>query len=532
MTSGWWASWGGARLSLRALLAVMVVSVALGTFLATASVTLFIHESLIRDHAERTAEATAEHTFSSMFQVMSRGWGREDLEAYIDALEATYDDSPLGVALYRGDPVEALYGPVEGSREPDPVIEQALATGESQHRRDGTRQRHVMPVVAQSECLDCHVNADSGDVLGVVAVKQDLSPQLSEARAGFGWLFLIFVPLTLLAGAAAAHWLNVHLTRSLERFSAQVERVNAIGDLEDFQPRTISLGFSELNRVMHQVDALIRRLQTVAADKAVLDAHQAQLDEEQETAQRIVARATASAAREAPGVRYAYQPAAMLGGDVFLAERRPDGTLVLLLGDFTGHGIGSAVGVPALAALFYDMVRRGLDSEALLETVNDRLYRNLPPEMFLAAALFEIDCRERRLGVWSGGMPRAWLLGPGGGETRLDAEGLPLAAVPGGAVEHRRLAYHPLFAGARLIACSDGLTEMASPAGVRYGEERVEALLAHTRPGEAFDALLADVAAWRGDSEAGDDLTLLGVSFDELFAEAAEGCPRASAPSA
>nr|WP_255773204.1 PP2C family protein-serine/threonine phosphatase [Halorhodospira sp. 9622] len=222
----------------------------------------------------------------------------------------------------------------------------------------------------------------------------------------------------------------------------------------------------------------------------------------------------------------------MLGGDVFLAERRPDGTLVLLLGDFTGHGIGSAVGVPALAALFYDMVRRGLDSEALLETVNDRLYRNLPPEMFLAAALFEIDCRERRLGVWSGGMPRAWLLGPGGGETRLDAEGLPLAAVPGGAVEHRRLAYHPLFAGARLIACSDGLTEMASPAGVRYGEERVEALLAHTRPGEAFDALLADVAAWRGDSEAGDDLTLLGVSFDELFAEAAEGCPRASAPSA
>ena len=518
------------RLSLRALLALLVVAVALGTFLGTAAAASLIYENILRDQAERTAEATAEHTFSSMFQVMRRGWSREDLEAYVSALEATYDDSPLWVGLYRGELVDELYGSLEDPAERDAVIEQAFTTGEVQHREEGTRQRHVMPVEARSECLDCHANAEPGDVLGVVAVTQDLAPALSDARAGYGWLFLALVPLALLAAAASAHWLNVRLTRSLERFSDQIERVNAVEDLHTFRPRAIDLGFSELNRVMARVDALIRRLQAVAADKAVLDAHQRRLDAEQETAQRIVGRATASDAREAPGVRYAYQPAAMLGGDVFLAERRPDGTLVLLLGDFTGHGIGSAVGVPALATLFYDAVSRGTESEVLLETINDQLYRNLPPEMFLAAIILEVDCRNRRLGVWNGGMPRAWLLRGGELQARLGSDGLPLATVPGSAGERRALTYHTLAEGASLFACSDGLVELPDPDGGSYGEEGVEATLLEAGPQRAFDALLAEAEARRGDAEPRDDTTLVAVDLDELLAHASGGCPRRPVP--
>lgn len=513
------------RLSLRALLALVVILVALGTLSGTAAVSLFIYENLLRDQAQRTAEVTAEHTFSSMFQVMRRGWGREDLEEYIGALEQTYEESPLWVQLYRGELVDELYGRVDGSVEPDPVVDQAFSTGEAQRRSDGGQQRHVMPVEARSECLDCHTNAEVGEVLGVVGVTQDLDPVLSEARTGYAWLFFTVVPLALLAGAGAAHWVNLRLTHSLERFSAQVEQVNAVRDLESFQPKAINLGFLELNRVMHQVDALIRRLRSVAADKAILDAHQRQLEEQQESAQRIITRATSSDARQAPGVRFCYQPAAMLGGDVFLAERRGDGVLVLLLGDFTGHGIDSAVGVPALATLFYDMVRRGVDSNTVLETINEQLYRNLPPEIFLAATLFEVDCRNQRLGVWNAGMPRAWLVGPEGIEERLDPRGLPLAAVPSGTVENRRLVDYPLSAGLHLIACSDGLLEIESASGEQFGEGNAEATLERVPPEEAFDALCSDVTAWRGAGEVRDDVTLLDVSFDELFSGAVDGCP-------
>ncbi|MFP4147790.1 MAG: PP2C family protein-serine/threonine phosphatase [Halorhodospira sp.] len=506
------------NISLRAALAATVVAVAVATFIGVALLSSSVYEGALREQAERTAEATAVQTFNSMYQVMRRGWNRDDLQAFIAALEESYAEAPLEVTIYRGELVDDLYGSIDNAPQADPLVEQAYATGEGRHSAGDAQQRHIMPVEARSECLDCHTNAENGDVLGVVGVTQDLAPVLAQGRSSYGWLFLAVVPLALLVAAGAAHALNLRLTRSLQRFSDQVEQVNAVRDLQDLRPRSIDLGFSELNRIMASVEDLIERLRAIAADKAVLDAHQRRLEAEQETAERIVSRATAAERLDTPGIHHRYRPAAILGGDVFLAQRCSSGRYCLLLGDFTGHGIGSAVGIPALAALFHDQVRSGSAPAHLLTTLNEQLYRHLPAEIFLAAVLLEIDLGRGRLGIWNGGMPPVWLLRHGEILERLDAADLPLASAPGTVRGEPRLLYRSLQPGLELFTCSDGVIETPTPGRTPYGIEGLEATLARGPAGEAVSRVLATLEHLRPGEYPQDDTSLLGVALDELTA--------------
>ncbi|MFP4147819.1 MAG: PAS domain-containing protein [Halorhodospira sp.] len=243
------------------------------------------------------------------------------------------------------------------------------------------------------------------------------------------------------------------------------------------------------------------------------------LDREQEIAERIIARAMRSDDLEAPGLRYAYQPAAILSGDILLAERRPNGNLLILIGDFTGHGIGAAVGVPGLAMAFYEQVSRGVHPALLLEDINDRLYQSLPTDMFLAAALIEVDAWQARVGVWNAGMPPLWLLRGHEVVARFDASALPLGVMPGSAQGQKGLAYVPVPEGCYLYACSDGIVEAVDDTGAQYGVEGVERILVDVGPEKGLDHFLERVRALRSDKEQRDDMTLVALELDRLLAE-------------
>ncbi|MBK1726008.1 SpoIIE family protein phosphatase [Halorhodospira neutriphila] len=510
------------RPRLRSFLIATILAVALGVFLGATLFSSLLYEKILRRQAEQTAEATAQQTFGSMYQVMRRGWTREDLKAFIATLEEAYEGSPLRVAIYRGALVEALYGEIPGEAEADAAVERAFARGKAQRIEGGDQQRHVMPVEARSECLRCHTNAEPGDVLGVIDVSQDISAAQAQASAGYRWLFFAVTPLALLAAGGTAYFVNRRLSRAIEAFSGQIEQVNAVQDLQHVRPSALDLGFAELNRVMGHIDKLICRLRAIAVDKEMLDAHQRVLEEEQKTAERIVDRATTSSALETPGLRYVYRPAAILGGDILLAASRPNGNLLVLLGDFTGHGIGAAVGVPALATLYYDMVAQGAHPAEMLDAINERLYRSLPPEMFLTAALVEIDPGQRRIGVWNAGMPPVWLIREGAVRERFDSGDLPLGVTRDTAPGRRTLTYCEAAPGSYLFACSDGVTEAAGPEGARYGTEGVEASLTGAPAAQALDGLLEGLERFRGGAEPGDDTSLVALELDRLFAAGAD----------
>jgi serine phosphatase RsbU (regulator of sigma subunit) len=80
----------------------------------------------------------------------------------------------------------------------------------------------------------------------------------------------------------------------------------------------------------------------------------------------------------------------------------------------------------------------------------------------------------------------------------------------------------PLASGDTLLFASDGFAEQLDAADQLFGYERMaEVFRASARepPGELVERLLAQVSAWRGEREQGDDITLVVVRVTTGVAE-------------
>ena len=278
-----------------------------------------------------------------------------------------------------------------------------------------------------------------------------------------------------------------------------------------------------VNRVQlnAKIDAWLRTRQlhnTVAWQRDRLEAHQRRLQREQETAARIIERATASSALNIPGVHSHYTPAEILSGDILLAAMRPNGNFIALLGDFTGHGVGAAVGVPSLAETFQAEVERGADPVQLLDNINARLYRVLPVEMFLTVVLVELNPMAHTVGVWNAGMPPVLLVADGEVRHRFESVGLPLGVMENDGLGQRRPETVAMPKGGWLYACSDGLVEATDNEGRLFGSDAMAEVVTRAPAGSGFEQLLSEVADFRGSTRGRDDTSLLAVDLERMLA--------------
>ncbi|MBK1734619.1 hypothetical protein CKO15_04825 [Halorhodospira abdelmalekii] len=282
--------------------------------------------------------------------------------------------------------------------------------------------------------------------------------------------------------------------------------------VQDTAPRPHGISEAELLNLLD--------IAALAIDELELRKAQRQVDAEQEIARQVIERATVNTCLSTPGVRHYYQPAAQLSGDILLASRRrEDAARLFLIGDFTGHGIGAAIGVPALAGAFYAAVERGVDSALLLGTLNEHLHRYLPRNMFLTATLIEVEnsAQQRRISVWNAGMPPPLLIHNGQVVARFASTGLPLGILPESPDEAGGAVYFDPPPGARLYAYSDGVVETRLKSGEWLGIEGLEGLLSQASPEQSFQRLTATLAHARRLPQANsDDMTLLELDLDAL----------------
>ena len=216
------------------------------------------------------------------------------------------------------------------------------------------------------------------------------------------------------------------------------------------------------------------------------------------------------------GVQTLVEPATLFNGDLLLTARRPGGSLHVLLGDFTGHGLQAAIGAIPVAHIFRSMTEKGFAVGEIADEMNDKLLKLLPTGNFFAACLAELDFDERRITVWSGGIPDALLYRPGTGiVARFPSSHLPLAVAIDRPFDRgaQNASFEP---GDRLVLTSDGLIETRNPHGEMYGEERLEALLVPPLEGkELFDQICISVGTFRQKTPADDDVTLAVVDCSE-----------------
>ena len=224
----------------------------------------------------------------------------------------------------------------------------------------------------------------------------------------------------------------------------------------------------------------------------------------------------------------AYEPAREVGGDFYdvfrLRDRRE--CVGLVVADVTGKGIPAAILMADARGLIHAAADHGTGPADSLGRVNRILVDERASGLFVTVAHGVLDANTGRLVIARAGHDPLHILRADGRLEILEPPGRLIGMVADLEIEPLATTLEP---GDAFIGHTDGVTEARSTDGSFYGEERFRALLASvagSSAGAIVDAVVTDVAAFRGRAEPSDDLTLLVVRREPDGAAAASaGAP-------
>ncbi|WP_299593540.1 ATP-binding SpoIIE family protein phosphatase [uncultured Microbulbifer sp.] len=263
--------------------------------------------------------------------------------------------------------------------------------------------------------------------------------------------------------------------------------------------------------------ASIRRFcefsRSLMAQRDRLRRHHADFLQEQANAREIFGNlGNESCLDDTPAIRYHLSPRAVLNGDLLAATHTPDGKLVLMLGDFAGHGLAAAVGAVPLTSIFYSMMPRGFSMSRVLREINRKLYDILPRQMFCCLVMLELDPRRNHLRILNAGMPSPCLKRTNGELHMLESRHLPFGVLSSDQVD-TSIVNVRVMPGDRLYLWSDGIHEARNSQGEHFGESRLINLLREDGDEgfQAFDQILVAVNAHAAEQH--DDLSLVELDL-------------------
>jgi PAS domain S-box-containing protein len=208
-----------------------------------------------------------------------------------------------------------------------------------------------------------------------------------------------------------------------------------------------------------------------------------------------------------------FQAVRTIGGDFGLAMPCGEDHLNLLIGDVSGHGIGSALVANRIYTEMVTQLRAAMPLDDMLQNMNRFVMENIGISgFFFTAALARIGVGGRRMLFAGGGHPPAMVVTPSQEPRLLESRSMVLGTLPE-AVSQEPTLDVSLRPGDRIVLYSDGITdvfnsrdEMLGVPGLREFV-REAALLPFSK---MMEGILDRVDAWRK-GPASDDVSLVLV---------------------
>jgi PAS domain S-box-containing protein len=199
-----------------------------------------------------------------------------------------------------------------------------------------------------------------------------------------------------------------------------------------------------------------------------------------------------------------FQAVRTIGGDFGLAMPCGEDHLNLLIGDVSGHGIGSALVANRIYTEMVTQLRAAMPLGDMLQYMNR-----------FTAALARIDLGGRRMLFAGGGHPPAMVVTPSQEPRLLESRSMVLGALPEAVSQEATLDVN-LRQGDRIVLYSDGITEVFNSRDEMLGVPglrefvREAALLPFS---EMMEGILDRVDAWRKGPPS-DDVSLVLVEVN------------------
>jgi PAS domain S-box-containing protein len=202
-----------------------------------------------------------------------------------------------------------------------------------------------------------------------------------------------------------------------------------------------------------------------------------------------------------------YQPAREVGGDFYDFLKQPHGRLGLIVGDATGHGMPAALVMATTRGMLRTSAQTSDSPSEVLQRVNNILYPEISPHMFVTCLAALLDSRTGRLQYANAGHDLPYLRHTDG-VSELRATGMPLGLMPNMSYEEKEITLEP---GESVLFYSDGLVEAHDPRREMFGFPRMQGFVgAHPGGATLIDSLLAELERFTGEEwEQEDDITLL-----------------------
>ena len=201
-------------------------------------------------------------------------------------------------------------------------------------------------------------------------------------------------------------------------------------------------------------------------------------------------------------------PATEVGGDYYdyFVE---DDRVALVCGDVAGHGMAAGLVLASLRSGF-TLLRESLDDPAaVLRRLHDLVAQTSRRRMLVTVSVVLVDRAKGRATIASAGHPPVLLRRADGRVESIDLFAPPLGVRLPVDIPQRTIDIIP---GDTFVLHSDGIYETRSAAGEDYGMERLEEVV-RAHGGDTAEslrnAILEDVDAFRGGSEAADDVTVV-----------------------
>jgi sigma-B regulation protein RsbU (phosphoserine phosphatase) len=209
------------------------------------------------------------------------------------------------------------------------------------------------------------------------------------------------------------------------------------------------------------------------------------------------------------------EPCFEVGGDYYDFITLGPHTLLLVVADVEGKGVGSAMVMSNLQATLRALVMHLHSLEVLSTSLNEMIYLDTKSEKYLSCFLGLVDTKRGGLHyINAGHVPPMLIRGDGSGALQLDEGGTVIGLFPQS--EYKRGSVL-MKAGDVLVCCTDGILEACNAQEEEYGKERLAECIAQNRGKTAqgiVDAVLEQVNAF-ATGKYTDDKVLMILKMNE-----------------